>query len=68
MGLFSRLSFNPTRKTRTPRSSIMSKFDTYKNSFSNARLTRSPSSVLEVALHTEGGKLVFNGHTHDRLR
>ncbi|WP_165215324.1 enoyl-CoA hydratase/isomerase family protein [Affinirhizobium pseudoryzae] len=45
----------------------MSKFDIYKNSFANARLTRSPSGVLEVALHTDGGKLVFNGHTHEQF-
>lgn len=45
----------------------MSKFDSYKNAFPNARLTRSPSGVLEVALHTDGGKLVFNGHTHEQF-
>ena len=45
----------------------MSKFDTYRNTFPNARLTRSPSGVLEVALHTDGGKLVFNGHTHEQF-
>lgn len=45
----------------------MSNFDTYKDSFANARLTRSESGVLEVALHTDGGKLVFNGHTHEQF-
>ncbi len=45
----------------------MSKFDSYKNAFPNARLTRSPSGVLEVALHTDGGALVFNGHTHEQF-
>ncbi|HQR91524.1 MAG TPA: hypothetical protein PLH31_20080, partial [Caulobacter sp.] len=45
----------------------MSNFDAYKDSFANARLTRSESGVLEVALHTEGGKLVFNGHTHEQF-
>jgi len=45
----------------------MSKFESYRNSFPNARLTRSPSGVLEVALHTDGGKLVFNGHTHEQF-
>ncbi len=45
----------------------MSKFESYKNSFPNARLSRSPSGVLEVALHTDGGKLVFNGHTHEQF-
>lgn len=45
----------------------MSKLASYQNSFPNARLTRSPSGVLEVALHTNGGKLVFNGHTHEQF-
>ncbi|ODN71037.1 hypothetical protein [Methylobrevis pamukkalensis] len=45
----------------------MSPFSTYKYSFANARLTRSESGVLEVALHTDGGKLVFNGHTHEQF-
>ena len=45
----------------------MSNFNAYKNSFPNARLTRSESGVLEVALHTDGGKLVFNGHTHEQF-
>ena len=45
----------------------MSRFDTYRDAYSNARLTRSPSGVLEVALHTDGGKLVFNGHTHEQF-
>ena len=39
----------------------MSRFDTYRDSFPNARLTRSKTGVLEVALHTDGGTLVFNG-------
>ena len=45
----------------------MSKFESYQHSFPNARLTRTPSGVLEVALHTDGGKLVFNGHTHEQF-
>lgn len=45
----------------------MSNFNTYKDSFANARLVRSESGVLEVALHTDGGKLVFNGHTHEQF-
>lgn len=45
----------------------MSSFDAYRASFSNARLTRSKSGVLEVALHTDGGTLVFNGHTHEQF-
>jgi enoyl-CoA hydratase/carnithine racemase len=35
--------------------------------FPNARLTRSQTGVLEVALHTDGGTLVFNGHTHEQF-
>ena len=45
----------------------MSNFNAYKDSFANARLVRSESGVLEVALHTDGGKLVFNGHTHEQF-
>src|ERR1700751_3476591 len=45
----------------------MSGFDVYRASFPNARLTRSKSGVLEVALHTDGGTLVFNGHTHEQF-
>ena len=45
----------------------MARFETYKNAFANARLTRSESGVVEVALHTDGGKLVFNGHTHEQF-
>ena len=45
----------------------MSRFDTYRQSFANARLARSKTGVLEVALHTDGGTLVFNGHTHEQF-
>jgi enoyl-CoA hydratase/carnithine racemase len=45
----------------------MSRFDTYRNSFPNARLARSKTGVLEVALHTDGHTLVFNGHTHEQF-
>lgn len=45
----------------------MSRFDSYRDSFPNARLTRSKSGVLEVALHTDGSTLVFNGHTHEQF-
>jgi enoyl-CoA hydratase/carnithine racemase len=45
----------------------MTQFADYQNRFPNARLTRSESGVLEVALHTDGGKLVFNGHTHEQF-
>ena len=45
----------------------MSRFDSYRETFSNARLTRSKTGVLEVALHTNGGTLVFNGYTHEQF-
>ena len=45
----------------------MSHFEAYRNNFPNARLTRSKSGVLEVVFHTDGGKLVFNGHTHEQF-
>jgi enoyl-CoA hydratase/carnithine racemase len=45
----------------------MRRFDTYRESFPNARLTRSKSGVLEVALHTGGGTLIFDGHTHEQF-
>src|SRR5882672_11572656 len=45
----------------------MVKLDTYREAFPNARLSRKPNGVLEVALHTNGGKLVFNGHAHEQF-
>src|SRR5271163_5042225 len=45
----------------------MTRFDAYRDNFPNARLTRSKTGVLEVALHTDGGTLVFNGHTHEQF-
>src|SRR5580700_5312136 len=45
----------------------MSRFDAYRDSFPNARLTRSKTGVLEVALHTNGGTLAFNGYTHEQF-
>ncbi len=45
----------------------MSRFNTYRDIYPNARLTRSPEGVLEVALHTDGGKLIFNGHAHEQF-
>src|SRR5713101_732914 len=45
----------------------MSRFDAYRDSFPNARLTRSKTGVLEVALHTDGGTVVFNGYTHEQF-
>ena len=45
----------------------MTSFATYRDNFPNARLTRSGSGVLEVALHTNGGTLQFNGYTHEQF-
>src|ERR1700689_897905 len=45
----------------------MTRFDAYRQNFPNARLTRSKTGVLEVALHTDGGTLIFNGHTHEQF-
>jgi enoyl-CoA hydratase/carnithine racemase len=45
----------------------MSRLDTYRDSFPNARLTRSKSGVLEVVLHTDDGTLIFDGHTHEQF-
>jgi hypothetical protein len=45
----------------------MSRFDVYRTKFPNARLARSKTGVLEVALHTDDGTLVFNGHTHEQF-
>ena len=45
----------------------MSHFDAYRDSFPNARLTRSKTGVLEVALHTNDGTLAFNGYTHEQF-
>jgi enoyl-CoA hydratase/carnithine racemase len=45
----------------------MIRFDSYRDAFPNARLTRSTNGVLEIALHTDGGRLIFNGHTHEQF-
>lgn len=46
---------------------MVSTFASYRDSFPNARLTRDDAGVLEIALHTDGGKLTFNGHTHEQF-
>jgi enoyl-CoA hydratase/carnithine racemase len=43
----------------------MARFDTYKDAFPHAKLTRSPDGVLEVVLHTGGDTLVFDGFVHE---
>ncbi|MDO6406772.1 MAG: enoyl-CoA hydratase/isomerase family protein [Pantoea sp.] len=45
----------------------MSRFENYRHAFANAHLTRSASGVLEVKFHTDGGALLFNGHTHEEF-
>lgn len=45
----------------------MPKFDSYRNAYDNAKLARSNDGVLEVTFHTNGGKLIFNGHTHEQF-
>ena len=57
-------SWPPSRMTRDK---FMIHFDSYREKFPNARLARSLSGVLEVALHTNGGPLVFDGYTHEQL-
>jgi enoyl-CoA hydratase/carnithine racemase len=45
----------------------MAKFDVYRDAFPNAHLTRKSNGVLEVRLHTNNTKLVFNGHAHEQF-
>ena len=45
----------------------MSRLEAYRDSFHHAHLTRSKSGVLEVALHTDGGTLVFDGYAHEQF-
>ena len=45
----------------------MESFANYQYGFPHASLSRSPEGVLEVVLHTNGGTLVFNGHTHEEF-
>jgi enoyl-CoA hydratase/carnithine racemase len=49
------------------RTDSMADLATYKDAFAHAKITRSKSGVLEVALHTNGDTLVFNGHTHEQF-
>ena len=41
-------------------------FDTYRNKYENVRMKRE-DGILEVALHSGGGSLVFNGYVHEAL-
>ena len=41
-------------------------FETYRDKYENLRMKRE-NGILEVALHTRGGPLVFNGYVHQAL-
>src|SRR3989440_10088126 len=41
-------------------------FESYRDKYENLRMKRE-NGILEVALHTRGGPLVFNGHVHEAL-
>jgi hypothetical protein len=41
-------------------------FDSYRNEYDNVRMKRE-DGILEVALHSGGGPLVFNGYVHEAL-
>ena len=45
----------------------MVSFDSYQNSFKFAKLSKKENGVVEIRLHTDGGKLAFNGHTHEEF-
>jgi enoyl-CoA hydratase/carnithine racemase len=45
----------------------MESFANYQYGFPHASMSRSSEGVLEVVLHTNGGTLVFNGHTHEEF-
>ncbi len=45
----------------------MTDFNTYRDAFPHAKLSRSPEGVLEVVLHTNGDTLIFNGYTHEEF-
>jgi enoyl-CoA hydratase/carnithine racemase len=45
----------------------MTRLDKYSDRFPNARLVRSETGVLEVTLRSNGGTLVFDGHTHEQF-
>ena len=42
------------------------KFESYRDKYENVRMKRQ-DGILEVALHTRGGPLVFNGYVHEAL-
>jgi enoyl-CoA hydratase/carnithine racemase len=44
----------------------MNQFESYRNKYENVMMKRE-DGILEVALHTKGGPLVFNGYVHEAL-
>src|SRR5436853_1540294 len=44
----------------------MRMFNSYRDKYENVTMKRE-NGILEVALHTRGGPLVFNGHVHEAL-
>src|SRR5262249_58185788 len=57
MATFAAYSTRCHARDRARRSKSVTRFDAYRECFHNARLTRSETGVLEVALHTDGGTL-----------
>ena len=57
----------PSEKNETGWIFTVSRLEAYRDGFPNARLNRSKTGVLEVALHTDGGTVVFNGYTHEQF-
>jgi enoyl-CoA hydratase/carnithine racemase len=45
----------------------MSRLESYQNAYSHARLDRSIDGILEVTLHSNGEKLIFNGKAHEEF-
>lgn len=41
-------------------------FESYRDKYENVRMKRE-EGILEVALHTRGGPLAFNGYVHEAL-
>ena len=51
---------------RDPERTMEARFDSYRDKYENVRMKRE-DGILEVALHTRGGPLVFNGYVHEVL-
>src|SRR5436190_24375475 len=51
---------SPTLKEHAPM------FDDYRDKYENVTMKRE-NGILEIALHTRGGPLVFNGYVHEAL-